>query len=123
MSTLSHAIHYTLSNMMESPIVHVADRDANGYNTVTMTWPNNHMFRFEVFVNTVPGGSVAFILDTSRTFAWGEEFLAKLYSAIDLYTSMPPLEDVCDCGNACAQGSKMCYTCVNGERSDAYAHT
>lgn len=94
MSTLSLAIHYTLSNMKESPIVHVADRDTNGYNTVTMTWPNNDMFRFEIFVNTVPGGSAAFILDTSRTFAWGEDFFAKMYAAIDLYISMPPLEEL-----------------------------
>jgi hypothetical protein len=122
MSVLSNSLRYTLQKMNESPITQITDVNSEGYRTVTLTWPEdaNKIFKFEIYHEE--GCTLACILEREIvTYGWGETFMTHLYAAVDLYDKMPPLEDVCACGEVCAQGSNNCYTCINGQRSNAYA--
>ena len=103
MLPLNQALINTLNSLGEHPDMTVADRNAEGWYVITLTWPAGDTvpekhFKLEVSLGPEIGSTLACILErTNLTYGWGERFMALLYSNIDelpLEAYLPPLEDV-----------------------------
>jgi len=108
MLQLNVALLNTLNALGQHPNLQFTDPNDEGWRIITLTWPGGdgvleRIFKFEINVGEVVGCTIACVLErVNVTYAWGERFMALLYSNIDqlpmdMYLppgDMPPLEDV-----------------------------
>jgi len=96
---LLNSINSTMTFLGDAPVnIFVTPPNNEEWQEATLTWTNTKFFKFEIYVNTLEGQTLACILEREGlTYAWAEKFMTALYNVIDgRPPGMPHLEDVVD---------------------------